>query len=105
MKARALVIACTFAVAALGHGPKGVHLKGTVKAVAAQTLTVDTADRGAVDVGLDPKTRFDRSGKAISKDALVVGERVVVHAQPAGDGLRAELVKVAKPTVVDGGTP
>lgn len=74
--------------AALAHGGME-HIMGTVKAVSAASMTVTTKSKD-VEVQLDATTRFEGAASAAE---LKPGQRVVVHARKAGEGLHAEMVK------------
>jgi Domain of unknown function (DUF5666) len=79
------IIRCLAAIAllilpatAFAHGG-GEHVMGTVKAVDAGSLTVETMDKKEVKVILGDKTRFEKDGVPASAKDLTVGARVVVH--------------------------
>jgi hypothetical protein len=65
---------------ALAHGDY-THLMGTVTAVAADTVTIkDTAGKSVV-VNLSKTVKFLQNKKAVTKDDLKVGTRVVIDAK------------------------
>ena len=89
-------IACIFsgfalAGALLAH-EGAEHVIGTVKAITAQSLTVETAKHETLTIMLTPKTDVMKSkAKGDIKD-LKVGDRVVVHAAHGKAGLEAQEV-------------
>jgi hypothetical protein len=92
-----------FALFALGIVPLGraafahagqEHIMGTVKNIDDRSITVATKGKPEVTISLDPSTKFEKAGKAVSAKDVPSGARVVVHAKRVGDGLRAVLVKV-----------
>ncbi len=68
---------------------------GTVKAIDASALTVETMDKKEVKIVVDEKTKFEKGSAAASWKDLSVGERVVVHTmkKPGAAELVAILVK------------
>ncbi|HKA89960.1 MAG TPA: DUF5666 domain-containing protein [Haliangiales bacterium] len=74
----ALVVALIIPASAFAHGG-GQHIMGTVKAVDAKSLTVETTEKKQVKVAFDEQTRFEKAGASASAQDLSVGERVVVH--------------------------
>jgi len=81
---------------ALAHGG-GEHLMGTVKAINASTITLETKDKKVVTVHYDDQTVFEKSGGKATPQDLKVGARAVVHAMKHGELLHATLVKFGKP--------
>jgi hypothetical protein len=64
----------------LAHGGEE-HLTGTVKALSADTLTIETTKHETLAIGLNAKTKaLKDKGKGDLKD-LKAGDRVVVHAE------------------------
>jgi adenine/guanine phosphoribosyltransferase-like PRPP-binding protein len=87
MKRRILaaVAALAFAAALAAHGG-AEHVIGFVRAISAQSVTVETLKHETVTVVLTAKTEAMKSGvKANAKD-LKVGDRVVIHATKNGAG-------------------
>jgi Cu/Ag efflux protein CusF len=74
-----------FAAALLAHGG-AEHLAGTVKSIAADSITIETTKHEVVAVALSPKTvAMKGKVKGDLKD-LKAGDRVVVHAEKGHDG-------------------
>src|SRR6266852_9524741 len=88
-----LVLAASVAAA---HGDKK-HVVGTLEKINADSVTVRTADGKSVEVKLLPSTlyvsRVGNEDKSAQLSALVVGDRVVVHATPKGETLEANEIK------------
>ena len=84
------------AVSAVAHG-SGEHLMGTVKAIDASSITVETTDGHATTAVIDAATKFERSDQPSKREDVVVGEKVVVHSNKVGDSLHALVVKVGVP--------
>jgi len=98
MNAKSLVVSIAsaltlFSAPALAHGGQ-VHVLGTVKAVQADTLTVETPKHTEVTVKLSPDTHFEKGKAAATAKDLAVGERVVVHTRKDGDALTAVEVHI-----------
>ena len=77
----------------LAHGNEQ-HVMGTITAIGADTITVQTTEKQTKVVYLDVKTKFTKSGAAVNRDDLKVGDRVVIHAQKQGEKLTAHTVAV-----------
>jgi Domain of unknown function (DUF5666) len=69
------------------------HVMGTVKAIGAGSISVETTDHQVQTVQISSQTKFVRSGNPSSISELNVGDRVVIHAKPSGDKLDATEVK------------
>jgi hypothetical protein len=69
-----------FAGLALAHGD-ATHLMGTVSAVSADTVTIKDNTGKTVIVMLPKATKFLQNKKAVTKDDLKVGSRVVIDAE------------------------
>jgi hypothetical protein len=74
------------------------HVMGTVKAVGADSVTVETAAHHDQTVQITAQTKFIKSGAPSSLSDLKVGDRVVIHAKAAGDRLQATEVKFGAAT-------
>jgi hypothetical protein len=100
MLARFVILAAILVVSAAGvmaHGDKK-HVVGTIEKVNADLVVVKTADGKSVEVKLVASTMYvTREGKTAKLGDLAVGERVVIHATPAGDTLSADEVKFSPP--------
>ena|ERR1700722_16694283 len=97
MKLRiAVVLICIslFSVAASAHNGLE-HVMGTVKAISANSITVETTSKPPkeVTVALLPSTTFQKDAANTTVDALKIGDRVVIHAKP--DGTKLDAVTVA----------
>jgi Cu/Ag efflux protein CusF len=79
------VLTLALAGALLAHGGLE-HVTGFVKAINAESVTVETAKHEMITVLLMPKMEVTRSSvKADIKD-LKVGDRVVIHTEKNKDG-------------------
>ena len=79
------ILALAFAGTLFAHGD-AVHVTGVVKAISADSVTVETVKHEMVTVALRAKMEVTRSKvKADIKD-LKVGDRVVIHAEKNKDG-------------------
>jgi len=75
-----------------GHGSEK-HVMGTVTAITAGSISVETTAHQVQTVQITSGTKFVRSGSPSSINELKVGDRVVIHAKPSGDKLDATEVK------------
>ena len=99
MKKLALMIAASLGLASfplLAHGG-APHLKGTVSAIAADQITVKSADGQESPAKLTPQTRFLRGKTSGQREDLHEGDRVVVHTRKQGEALEAVEVHYATP--------
>jgi len=97
MKSRSLAVLLAVLVAAplFAHGDKK-HVVGTIEKLSAESITVKTKDGKSVEVKLLKTTTYLTSDdKPAAFSDLVVGQRVVVHADPQGNELLATTVKFA----------
>jgi len=110
MKTRLLSImafAAFLSGASFAHGNK-VHVRGTIEKVGAESIQVKTPDGKSVEVRLTASTVYllhavtkppdassDQPAKATD---LAVGDLVVIHATPKGDGLEADEIKFSVPS-------
>jgi hypothetical protein len=85
-----ITLLCTGSLFAHGNEK---HVMGTVKAVAADSVTVETASHQSQTVQITPQTKFIKSGAPSSLSDLKAGDRVVIHAKAAGNKLEATEVK------------
>jgi ABC-type Fe3+-hydroxamate transport system substrate-binding protein len=69
-----------FAALAIAHGD-ATHLMGTVTAVTADTVTIKDSAGKSVVVMLPKTTKFLQNKKAVAKDDLKLGARVVIDAE------------------------
>lgn len=70
------------------------HVMGTVTAMTANSITVDTVKHTSVTVLVNPSTKFNHNDVAASQNDLKVGDRVVIHAKDnAQDKLVGVIVK------------
>jgi hypothetical protein len=93
MKRTVAVVTLLFALSfmALGHG-KEKHVMGTVTSMSDSSITVETTAKQSVTVDVSDKTKFEKSGTAATLKDLKVGDKVVIHADTAGDKLVANEV-------------
>ena len=99
MRKRILTLAglsLVLAAAALAHGDKK-HVLGTVEKINSDSVVVKTSAGKSVEVKLTSSTVYISAAGSQEKPAkladLAVGDRVVIHATPAGDTLSADEVK------------
>lgn len=94
MKRTATVVTLLFAlsVIALAHG-KEKHLMGKVTSISDTSITVETTDKKSVTVEVSDKTKFENGGAPATLKDLKMGDKVVVHADAAGDKLTANEVR------------
>ena len=78
---------------AFAHGGHKHAFLGTVKAVYADQLTIESKDGKEVSFTLTGKTEYVRDGKSARREDLSAGLRVSVHV--ADDGKTATSVKLA----------
>ena len=93
MKQLLSVIALVLAMGAgaLAHNGND-HVRGTVTAVSAQSVTVQLADKTTRTLSISAKTEFDNAGKPGHLADIKVGDRVVVDVPEHGTS--ALLIKV-----------
>jgi hypothetical protein len=87
-----LVVSLLSAPLLSAHGNEK-HVLGTVTAIAAGAISVETTSHQVQTVQITSETKFVRSGSRSSLNELKVGDRVVIHAKLAGDKLEATEVK------------
>jgi hypothetical protein len=85
--------ATILAATALAHGGFE-HVMGTVSKVSAQSVTVTTAAKKNVDVGLNAKTTYTKGDKAATAADMKVGDRVVIDATEVNEALTAASIKI-----------
>ena len=73
------------------------HIKGTVKAIAADSITVETTTQQTQVVTVNSSTKFTKSGKPSSLAELKAGDLVVIHAKLADKKLVAAEVNFGAP--------
>lgn len=91
---RSFLVAVTVAFLAgpvLAH-EGGVHAKGTVRAITASRIDVQTAN-GEKSFALTPSTEFVRGHVPAKATDIKPGDRVVVHARMADGALEAVQVR------------
>lgn len=76
----------------VAHGNEK-HVMGTVTAIGADSISVETTAQQVQTVQVTGQTKFIRSGNPSSINELKVGDRVVIHAKSSGDKLEATEVK------------
>ena len=93
---KAIILAVSLIIlstAAFAHGGHKHAFLGTVKAVSADQLTIETKEGQPATFTLTGKTEYLRDGKAAHREDLTAGLRVSVHV--ADDGKTATSVKLA----------
>jgi hypothetical protein len=83
--------------AAFAHGGFE-HVMGTVSKISAQSVTVTTAAKKAVEVGINAKTTYTRGDKTVTASDMKVGDRVVIDATEVNEALVAASVKLGAAT-------
>jgi hypothetical protein len=99
MTRRSFTLLLTFLLVAItvsAHGDKK-HVIGTIEKLNSGSVTVKTRDGKSVQVKLVPSTvyvaRVATADKPAALSDLAVGDNVVIHATPKGDGLEADEVR------------
>ena len=93
MKQLLSVIAVVLALSAGAFAHNGNdHVRGTVTAVSAQSVTVQLADKSSKTLSISAKTEFDNAGKPGHLADVKVGDRVVIDVPE--HGTNALLIKV-----------
>jgi hypothetical protein len=87
-----LLATLVFTGTLFAHGNEK-HVMGVVKSIGADFVTVETANHQSQTVKITAQTKFIKSGAPGSLSDLKPGDRVVIHAKPAGDKLEATEVK------------
>src|ERR1700689_3724416 len=70
------------------------HVMGTFSKISAQSVTVTTAAKKAVEVGINAKTTYTRGDKKVAASDMKVGDRVVIDATEVNEVLVAASVKL-----------
>jgi ribosomal protein S1 len=93
MKQLLSVVALVLALGAgaLAHNGND-HVRGTVTAVSAQSVTVQLADKSTKTLSISGKTEFDNAGKPGHLADVKVGDRVVIDVPE--HGTNALLIKL-----------
>ncbi len=79
--------------AALAHGGFE-HVTGFITTISTQSVTVTTAAKKAVKVGINAKTTYTRGDKTVAASDMKVGDRVVIDATEVNEALVAASVKL-----------
>lgn len=90
----AIVSFCLTAAAHAHEGGEHEHLKGTVQAIDATSITVAGKEGKASVATIDAATKFERGKDAAKREDVKVGEHVTVQTAKAGDTVRATVVKI-----------
>ena len=90
-----LLAIISLAAVAFAHGTDK-HVLGTVTKITDTEITVETQAKEVQVVKIAPDTSFVKSGASASLKDLKVGDRVVIHAKPAGSDLIAHEVRFGK---------
>jgi hypothetical protein len=95
------------AITLSAHGDKK-HVIGTIEKIDSGSVTVKTRDGKSVQVKLVSTTvyvaRVATADKPAALSDLAVGENVVIHATPKGDGLEADEVRFSTTGTTGAGT-
>ncbi len=76
----------------------GAHgMKGTVTAVSADAITIETTAKKTQTIHFDAKTAFTKSGLAATARDLKVGDRVIIEAHDMDGKMHAVKVRFGKP--------
>ena len=78
---------------AFAHGNEQ-HVMGTVTEVSGKSITVETTDKQKVTVFIAAETKLVRGTSSATLTDLKVGDRVVIHAVKAQNGLQAHTVQI-----------
>jgi hypothetical protein len=92
-----LILAVLSSSLIFAHGNEK-HVMGTIKAIGPDSISVETTTHQIETVQVTKDTKFVRGGTASTIQELKVGDRVVIHAKPAGDKLEAAEVRSAPKT-------
>jgi hypothetical protein len=84
-----------FSTIVLAHGDQQ-HVMGTVTNIDHGSITVKTTTGELKTVMVLPTTKFVRGSVAVTAQDVKVGDRVVIHAKPAGEMLHATEVKIGE---------
>ena len=87
-----LLAVLVFTGSLFAHGNEK-HVLGVVKAVGADSVTVETTSHQSQTVQITAQTKFIKSGTPSSLSDLKVGDKVVIHAKPSGNKLEATEIK------------
>lgn len=87
-----LVLVLALAGLSFAHGG-AQHVMGTVTAVAADSITLRTANGAVQAVAYNGQTRFLKSGAPASAKDLRTGDRVVIEAEKRNGKMQAESVR------------
>ncbi len=88
-----LIAILVVAAVAFAHGNEQ-HVMGTVTEVSEKSITVETMDKQKVTVFIVADTKFVKGTSSATLKDLKVGDRVVIHAAKAQDGLQAHMVRI-----------
>jgi len=80
---------------AFAHGDQQ-HILGTVTKVQTGSISVNTTAGEIKTVMVLPTTKFLKGSAAVTLQDVKVGDRVVIHAKPDGNMLRATEVKIGE---------
>src|SRR5712675_1859043 len=94
MKRTLAVFALMLALTAIAFAHENEkHVLGTVTSISDSSITVETTATKSVTVEVSDKTKFEKSSAPATLKDLKVGEKVVIHADVAGDKLVANEVQ------------
>ena len=88
-----VLITLSLSLLAVAHGDME-HVFGTVMKITDESLEVKLRDGTIKNVIVDDGTKFMKGNSPATKNDVVVGSRVVIHAHKHGDSLHAAEVKI-----------
>ena len=93
MKRIVAVVTLLFALSlmAIAHGNEK-HVMGTVTSISDSSITVESTAKKSVNVDVNDKAKFEKSGAPATLKDLKVGDKVVIHADVSGTKLVANEV-------------
>lgn len=91
-----IVAQCLCVIPAFAHGDL-VHIMGTVSSVEGSHVIVNTKAGKAVRIEVNEQTTYLSKNAEVDRDALKVGDRVVVEVEEKGGNLIAGEIRFATP--------
>lgn len=91
------VVASALLMTTLATAHAGMeHIVGTVSAVSDHSITVKTTAGESKEAGVDSSTKIVRGDATVALSDVMVGDRIVVHAQKHDGKLQAAEVELGK---------
>jgi Domain of unknown function (DUF5666) len=88
-----MCVVLIFSTVVFAHGNEQ-HVMGTVTTIDKDSISVSTQAGETKTVMVTPTTKYMRGQATATQKDLKVGDRVVIHAAPMGNMLRATEVKI-----------